>query len=72
METENELNLCILKLTMKIKDQFPALSKFIEEMPVTVPDAKDPEINIKNLKAYYDSLNMMLNKYLFENPPNQS
>lgn len=63
---EHELNSKILKITMTIKDQYPELSKYIEEMPVTIPDKKNPEITLKNLKAYYDSLNSMLNKYILE------
>ena len=63
---EHELNSKILKITMTIKDQYPELSKYIEEMPVTIPDEKNPEITLKNLKAYYDSLNSMLNKYILE------
>ncbi|MEK6614983.1 MAG: hypothetical protein AABZ32_02560 [Bacteroidota bacterium] len=60
IETEKELNAKILKITMKIKDQYPELSKYIEEMSVTIPDEKYPEITLKNLKAYYDSLNSLL------------
>jgi hypothetical protein len=67
-ETENELNTKILKITMTIKDKYPELSKYIEEMPVTVPDEKHPEITTKNLKAYYDSLNSVLSSYIAEHP----
>lgn len=68
VETEKELNSNILKITMRIKDQFPELSKYLEEMPVTIPDEKHPKINSENLQAYYDSLNSMLNKYILEHP----
>ena len=60
IETEKELNEKILKITMKIKDQHPELSKYIEEMPLTIHDEKYPEITLKNLKEYYDSLNSIL------------
>lgn len=68
METEKELNALILGITLKIKDKHPELSKYIEEMPVTIPDTKDPEITLKNLRSYYDSLNALLTKYLLEHP----
>ena len=68
METENELNDKILKITMIIKDQYPELSKYIEEMPVTIPDEKDPEITRRGLRTYYDSLKAVLNKYTLEHP----
>lgn len=64
METEADLNSGILKITMTIQNKYPELSKYLEEMKVTIPDEKHPEINLKNLKAYYDSLNTLLNKYI--------
>lgn len=65
-EAEKDLNSKILKLTMRIKDQYSELSKYIEEMPVTIPDEKHPDITLNNLKAYYDSLSSILNKYILE------
>lgn len=67
-EAEKELNSRILQITMKIKDKYPELSKYIEEMPVTIPDEKHPEITLQNLKIYNDSLNSILNKYILEHP----
>lgn len=67
METEKELNAKILKITMTIKNQYPELSKYLEEMPITIPDEKNPEITLANLNMYYDSLNSILNKYIEEN-----
>ena len=69
-EAEKDLNSKILQITMKIKDQYPELTKYIEEMSVTIPDEKNPEITPKNLKTYYDSLNSALNKYILEHPNN--
>lgn len=63
MKTEKELNDDILKITMKIKEQFPELSKYILEMPVTIPDMENPKINIKILQDYYDSLETLLKNY---------
>jgi hypothetical protein len=53
---------------MAIQEKFPELSKYIEEMPVTMPDTDDPEINIKNLNEYYNSLNALIKKYAISNP----
>jgi hypothetical protein len=39
------------------------LSKYLEEMPVTIPDTKNPEMNIKTLQDYYNSLESLLKKY---------
>lgn len=65
-ETEAELNSNILKITMRINGQYPELSKYIEEMQETFPDDESPEASLKNLKAYYNSLTSMLNKYILE------
>ncbi len=63
MKTEAELNENILKITMTIRNEFPELSKFLNEMPVTIPIEQSPEINYKILQEYYDSLETMLRKY---------
>ncbi len=64
MKTAAELNADILRITLAIKSQFPELSKYIEEMPVTMPDEENPDITLKNLKEYYESLESMLKKYV--------
>lgn len=65
---EKDLNAKILKITMTIKDHYPELSKYLDEMPVTVPSEKDPEITLNNLQTYYESLNSLLNKYKVDYP----
>lgn len=64
MKTEKELNTAILDITMKIKEQFPELSKYITEMPVTIPNMENPEINRKALQDYYSSLRIVLKDYV--------
>jgi hypothetical protein len=64
MKTEKELDIAILKITMKIKEQFPELSKYILEMPETIPNVENPEINRKILQDYYDSLDILLKDYI--------
>ena len=67
-QIERDLNAKILEVTMKIKDHYPELSKYLDEMPVTVPSEKDPEITLNHLKTYYESLNSLLNKYKADYP----
>ena len=67
-DPEQDLNSKILKITMTIKDHHPELSKYLEEMPATIPNKENPEITLKNLSQYYETLNSMLNKYLLEHP----
>ena len=63
MKTEAQLNKEILDITLKINNEYPELSKYITEMPVTIPDKEDPEINRKNLADYLNSLETTLKKY---------
>jgi hypothetical protein len=63
MKTEKELNQDILIITLLIKNKYPELSKYISEMPVTIPNEAEPEITIRNLKEYYNSLEEILKKY---------
>lgn len=71
MKTEKELDSDILQLTMKIKEQYPELSKYILEMPVTIPDMKNPEMSRKVLQDYYNSLEIFLQDYI-NNTPNSA
>lgn len=64
MKSEKELNTAILDITMKMKEQFPELSKYITEMPVTIPNMENPEINRKALEDYYNSLRIVLKDYV--------
>lgn len=63
MKTENQLNEDILKVTMVIRNEYPELLKYLNEMPVTIPDVNKPAITIKVLQDYYDSLLDLLRKY---------
>jgi AAA15 family ATPase/GTPase len=67
-QIENDLNAKILKITMKIKDHYPELSQYLEEMPVTVPSKNDPEITLNHLRIYYESLISLLKKYKVDYP----
>ena len=63
MDTEKELNAKILEITMKIRDNYPELSQYLDEMPDTIPNDKNAEVDIKNLREYYNSLTSLLKKY---------
>jgi hypothetical protein len=63
METENEINEDIIKTALCIQDNFPELSKFIAEMPVTIPNEARPEITAQNLQEYSNSLTELVTKY---------
>lgn len=63
---ENYLNSRIFKITTIIKNQYPELLEFLNEMPVTIPSEMSPEITLNNLKTYGESLNSILIKYELE------
>lgn len=54
----------ILQITMIIQENYPELSKYIEEMRETIPDEKRPAITAIDQESYYNSLNSMLEKYI--------
>jgi hypothetical protein len=63
MQTENEIIKDIIDTTLGIQQHFPELSKYINEMPVTIPNLANSEITTNNLKDYNDSLNALVTKY---------
>lgn len=67
-KNEEDLNSKIIKITMVIKEQYPELLEYLNEMPVTIPAEKNPKINLKTLKTYYESLISVLVKYKLEHP----
>ena len=71
-DTEKDVNAKILQVTLMIRQQFPELSKFLDEMPVTVPNEEHPHVKLHDLKKYYDSLQAILSKYKLEHPYRKS
>ena len=71
MKTEAQLNADILKITLMIRERYPELSKYISEMPVTIPNVESPEINAKILADYYDSLEAIMKNMLKIKPLNK-
>ena len=67
MKTEDELSNAILEITMKIREQYPELSKYIQEMPVTIPNVENPKMNLKTLQEYHTSLAVLLKDYIENN-----
>jgi hypothetical protein len=68
MKTEAQLNADILKITLMIREKYPELSKYISEMPITIPDVESLEINVKILQDYYESLEAIMKKYAQNQP----
>lgn len=66
MEELKIINAKILDITLKIQKKYPELTKYIEEIPVTIPTEKKPEINLEVLTDYYQSLVEVLKDYQLE------
>jgi len=45
-----------MALIEKLKEDHPELITFLDEIPVTIPDDPEPQINISILKEYYQTL----------------
>lgn len=53
----------ILRTTQLINQLYPELSKYLEEMTVTIPDVNCPKITNQVLMEYSESLHTLLNSY---------
>lgn len=60
---ETDLNNKIVAITMRIQKEFPELSGYLNEMPVTIPIENNPEITSEILNKYYESLFTFLSSY---------
>lgn len=66
MDSEKQLNEKILAITMKIQGKYPELSKYLNELPDTIPNENDPKIDTKVLDNYYESLVKLIATYDLE------
>lgn len=71
MNTE-ELYADIMKTIMTIQKKYPELYENLGEMPITIPGEKDPEITMKNLRSYNESLRSLLENYISVHPGNET
>ena len=61
METkEYQLNAEIMTLTEQIKMEYPDVYRNLNEMPVTIPNKSNPEVKIKHLEDYIESLKTLI------------
>ena len=56
METIHKWNEKIYLLIEALKKSHPELITFLDEDRITLPDSRDPEINIGVLKEYFNEL----------------
>lgn len=70
METEEAINAKIFKVTMVIQENYPELSKYLNEMPITIPIDSRPEVSVQHLQKYYDTLVSLFRNYVAEHQLN--
>ena len=63
MKTPLDIKNDMLINTAALLDRFPLLAKYVNEIPVPLPETGAPEIAIQNLKEYNNSLGILLKKY---------
>lgn len=63
MKTEKEWGQDILNITMRIHQEHPELSKYIEELPQRVFPKGKKKLNIAFLEDYYNSLEELIGEY---------
>lgn len=66
LEIEKAINNKISRMTLKIQEDCPEIYKYIDEMPDTLFKHTDPEITLRNLNNYHDSLVQMYENFLHE------
>lgn len=69
MKSAIELTAEIIKITSIIREKYPELYEYLGEMPITIPNDRNPIINAQTLTAYYESLVSMLNNYINSHNP---
>ncbi|MBK8627628.1 MAG: hypothetical protein IPN86_19300 [Saprospiraceae bacterium] len=53
----------IIRITTEIKTNYPELSKYVDEMPVSLNSINAEDKSPNNMKEYYESLEMLIKKY---------
>ncbi len=63
MESTENINQKIIWTTKQIREQFPELLDFLNEMPITIPNVNRPDIDLNTLMLYCESLISLKEKY---------
>ncbi len=65
MEISQKILTEISQITRDIEENYPELQKYLDETPMTLPDAtnESPDMDNKALKDYLESLKEIVKKY---------
>ncbi len=61
-----DLSSDILKITMAIREYYPELYSFLDEMPTQKQGNENIGVTENQLEAYCESLNSLLSRYILE------
>ncbi|WP_299124325.1 hypothetical protein [uncultured Winogradskyella sp.] len=63
MKTLQDIEDQIIRLTLSIEVNYPELYATLDENPITIPSQDHPEMNIKIMEDYLESLKQILKQY---------
>jgi len=66
-QLENNLNAQILEITMQIRNHYPELCDYLDEMPI-IPNEKNSPISLEHLQSYLESLILLITNYKKNHP----
>lgn len=69
MKTKKEIEKEIIDITLKIRNEFPELIKYISEMPETFSGTEFNQMGMKNYKKYLNSLKEVVFEYAKTHTP---
>jgi len=63
MKKAKDLLTEIATVTRNIETNYPEVYEHLDEMPMTIPDQQNPDIDVKDLENYLESLKDIIKKY---------
>ncbi len=63
MKTLQDIENQIIRLTLSIEVNYPELYATLDENPITIPSKNHPDMNIKIMEDYLESLKQILKQY---------
>ncbi|WP_296381548.1 hypothetical protein [Winogradskyella sp.] len=64
MKTLLDIENQIIRLTLSIEVNYPELYTTLDENPITIPSKAHPDMNIKIMEDYLESLKQILKQYI--------
>jgi hypothetical protein len=62
-KTDIEWTQDIIRITTEIREHYPELVKYVDEMPVSLNQVNAKDKSPNNMKEYYESLEILIKNY---------